>query len=156
MAALWSGGPGVWVCQLVAGAVLGIACAIAVGLAGRILKRGLHAAGLGAADRFAGGALGLAEGALFVGLAIWLGVALLGREHPELADTESLRAFEVIENWVLESDPEPRGTSASRVSSEPQLRALASAPVPGSARPGDPERPLPERCARRSPVRRIG
>jgi len=99
VAAAWPGGPGVWICSLVAGGVLGIATAVVVGLTGRAIKRGLHAAGLGTADRVAGAGLGLAEGALCVGLLVWLGVAVLGRDDPRLADSLALAGYEEAETW---------------------------------------------------------
>lgn len=99
VAAMWPAGPGVWVCSLVAGGVLGIATAVVVGLIGRAIKRGLHAAGLGTADRVAGSVLGFAEGVLCVGLLIWLGVAALGRDDPRLADSRAFAAYQEAENW---------------------------------------------------------
>ena len=60
----------------------------------------MRAAGLGPADRTAGSLLGLAEGFLIAGLLIWLAVAVVGKEHELLKNTEILRAYEVVELWI--------------------------------------------------------
>ncbi len=80
-----------------AGAGIGLATALAVGLSGRLLRRGLHAAGLGPADRFAGGLLGVAEGALVAAVLLVVGIVAVGRDHPLLAGSRSLEALERVE-----------------------------------------------------------
>jgi membrane protein required for colicin V production len=65
-----------------------------VAMAGRIVRRGVRAAGLGLADRLAGGGLGAAEGALAAGILLLALVSLLGSDHPGLAGSRSLELFE--------------------------------------------------------------
>jgi uncharacterized membrane protein required for colicin V production len=83
--------------RILAGAAVGIGAALAVGLTGRVVRRGLHAVGLGLPDRLAGAAIGAAEGALVVAVALLLAIALLGRAHPLLAHSRALAAFERAE-----------------------------------------------------------
>ena len=83
--------------RLLAGAAIGLGAAIGVGICGRIVRRGIEAAGLGLADRLAGGAIGAAEGALLVAIALLIGVTLVGRDHPLLAHSRTLAAFERAE-----------------------------------------------------------
>ncbi len=88
----------------IAGALL-VALSIAlVTVAARWLRRGAAAAGLGWADRLGGGALGAAEGALMV-VALLLALSwVLGRDHPSLASSRSLAAFEQLEDAVASRD----------------------------------------------------
>ena len=83
--------------KILAGSVVGLTAAIAVGLLGRLVRRGVHAAGLGLPDRLAGAAIGAAEGALVVGVLLLAAITLLGREHPTLARSRTLVAFEQAE-----------------------------------------------------------
>lgn len=69
---------------LVAGVAL-----VAVSAAGAFVRRGLHAVGLGLADRVGGAALGVAEGALAVAIALSLAGGLLGADHPWLRASEA-------------------------------------------------------------------
>lgn len=89
-----------------AAVLLAIASALVVGFSGRLLRRGLHAAGLGGADRFAGGILGLAEGVLLVGLALWIGIQAFDRNHPSIENTVLLQLFERIEVFVGDTAPD--------------------------------------------------
>lgn len=70
---------------------------LAVRLAGALLRRGVHAVGLGFLDRLAGGILGAAEGALVLGLGLLLTGAVVGRDHPQLAESRALAALERAE-----------------------------------------------------------
>jgi membrane protein required for colicin V production len=83
--------------RVLAGAAIGLAAALAVGVCGRLVRRGVEAAGLGFADRLAGGAIGAAEGALLVAIALLVAVTLVGRDHPALARSRTLVAFERAE-----------------------------------------------------------
>lgn len=67
---------------LIAGAAL-----VAVSAAGAFVRRGLHAVGLGLADRVGGAALGVAEGALALAIALSLAGGLLGADHPWLRES---------------------------------------------------------------------
>jgi len=84
--------------RVVAGAVIAVAIIVGVAGAGRLLRRGVRWAGLGFADRLAGGAVGAAEAALVVVIGMLLADALVGRDHPALADSRTLAAFESAEH----------------------------------------------------------
>jgi uncharacterized membrane protein required for colicin V production len=116
--------------KLLAGAGVGLAAALAVGLAGRLVRRGVRAAGLGLADRLAGAALGAAEGALVAGVVLLVAVTLLGPAHPLLARSQALSGFALLERLA-------RGGESSF--------ADVAAPPPtskerGESRPPDPLR----------------
>ena len=89
--------------QLFAGSLLALGTALAVGLLGRLFRRGLQAAGLGAADRLAGGVIGTAEGALVVGIGLFLAITLVGRDHPVLETSRTLETFSRAEQFARES-----------------------------------------------------
>jgi uncharacterized membrane protein required for colicin V production len=78
--------------RVVAGAVIAVAVIVSVAVVGRLLRRGVRWAGLGFADRLAGGVVGAAE------------AALVGRDHPVLADSRTLAAFESAERLAHQSD----------------------------------------------------
>jgi membrane protein required for colicin V production len=85
----------------VAGAGLAIGTVAVVILLGRALQRTLNAAGLGWADRMAGGLLGAAEGVLVAGILLVLGTEVLGRDHAAFSETASLAVLEEYE-WLSE------------------------------------------------------
>jgi uncharacterized membrane protein required for colicin V production len=97
--------------KILAGAAVGLGAAIAIGLLGRLVRRGVHAAGLGLPDRLAGAAIGAAEGALVVGVALLAAITLLGRDHPTLARSRVLGAFEQAER-VARGDLAARDVAA--------------------------------------------
>jgi membrane protein required for colicin V production len=101
--------------EILAGTAVGLGAALAVGLVGRLVRRGVHAAGLGLADRVAGAAIGAAEGALLVGIALLLAILLVGRGHPLLARSRTLATFERAERLA-------RGELASDVAAPPPTR----------------------------------
>jgi membrane protein required for colicin V production len=76
--------------KILAGAILAVAAVLAVGLLGRLVRGGLHRAGLGALDRLGGGMLGAAEGALLLAVLVLGATALLGPTHPWLADSRAV------------------------------------------------------------------
>lgn len=88
---------GLFAAKLAAGGLIGIAAIFGVAIVGRFVRRGARLAGLGMADRLAGSVLGGAEGALVVGLLLLLGITLVGRDHPALASSHTLSAFEQVE-----------------------------------------------------------
>jgi len=90
--------------RVVAGAVIAVAIIVTVALAGRLLRRGVRWAGLGFADRLAGGVVGAAEASLVVVIGMLFAVALAGRDHPALADSHTLAAFESAERLAHQSD----------------------------------------------------
>lgn len=81
----------------IAGAAIAGLTLAAVVIAGRLVARGIHAVGLGWADRLGGGLLGATEGVLVTALLLLLAGHVLGRAHPVLADSRSLAAFEQLE-----------------------------------------------------------
>lgn len=83
-----------------AGALLAVGSIAAVATAGRVLRRGARAAGLGFADRIAGGAVGAAEGALVVALLLLGTTWWVGADHPVLTASRSYRAFENLQALV--------------------------------------------------------
>jgi membrane protein required for colicin V production len=97
--------------QVLAGALVGLAALLAVGTLGRLVRRGVHGVGLGLADRLAGAAIGAAEGALVVGVALLVAVTLMGREHPLLARSRTLGAFEQAER-LARGDAAPLDVAA--------------------------------------------
>ena len=68
--------------------------------------------GLGLADRLAGAAIGAAEGALVVGVALFAAVLLVGRAHPLLADSRVLASFERAERVARGERPAPTDVAA--------------------------------------------
>jgi membrane protein required for colicin V production len=92
----------------VAGALLTAVVLVAVALFAREMRQGLRPVGHGILDRVAGGALGLAEGLLVVGvLTVSLG-ALLGREHALVVTSHSLAWVEHIEQAFTPATVESR------------------------------------------------
>jgi membrane protein required for colicin V production len=89
-----------------AGAAIALAAIAAFALAGRIARRLLGAAGLGLADRLGGGALGAAEGALLVAIALGAVAWTLGPDVPWLRGSRSAAAFDEVQR-LAERLPEP-------------------------------------------------
>jgi len=92
------------VARIAAGAVIAVAVIVSVTAVGRVLGRGVRWAGLGFADRLAGGVVGAAEAALVVVIGMLFAVALAGRDHPVLAGSQTLAAFESAERLANQSD----------------------------------------------------
>ncbi len=103
----------------VAGLALGTLLAVA--MVGRLIRRGLQFAGLGLADRLAGGCLGALEGALVVGLVLGGASTVLGRDHAWLASSQALAAYERIRAEALPD--EPQATPARDVAAPAPRRA---------------------------------
>jgi membrane protein required for colicin V production len=93
--------------RVLAGGVIAIFVIVVVAGVGRVLRRGARWAGLGFADRVAGGVLGTAEGCLVLVVLMLLGIAVAGRDHPDLADSRALAAFENVERLVQQTRPMP-------------------------------------------------
>jgi len=85
---------GDWTARIAAAVLLVVVVLAGVGIAGRMIRRGARAVGLGFADRLGGGVLGAAEGLLVAGLVVALTAALLGRDHPALDDSQALAALD--------------------------------------------------------------
>lgn len=84
----------------ISGAVIAITSVVIVGMVGRWIKRGAHAAGLGWADRLGGSALGAAEGALVVALIVVAASWVVGRDHPQIAHSRTLEAYDEVQDFV--------------------------------------------------------
>jgi membrane protein required for colicin V production len=96
----------------IAGAALVIGAVVVVAFAGRLLQRGVRAAGLGWADRTGGALLGGAEGLLVAGLLLLILSATLGREHAFVADSHSIAALEQLEQLAEERELRPIDVAA--------------------------------------------
>jgi membrane protein required for colicin V production len=90
--------------RIAAGVVIAVAVIVSVATAGRVLRKGARWVGLGFADRLAGGVLGAAEGALVVVVLMLIGTTVVGRDHPAVAGSRTLAAFESAER-VARADP---------------------------------------------------
>jgi len=89
---------GALVAPWVAGAAIVVAGIAAAVILGRLGKRGAKLAGLGWIDRAGGVVLGSAEGLLVAGILLSIAAAVLGREHPVIASSRSLVAFERLQH----------------------------------------------------------
>ena len=87
-----------------AGALLTIGTIGAMAVGAKLLRRGAKAAGLGWADRAGGALLGAAEGVLIAAVGLGVTDTLIGREHPVLARSQSLVAFESLERMAREGE----------------------------------------------------
>lgn len=90
----------------ISGAFILIATVALVGFAGRYLKRGAQAVGLGWADRLGGGVLGLAEGALVATLVVMGATLVLGRDHDSIDKSRSVAAVDVLQEYVSTNYPD--------------------------------------------------
>ncbi len=86
----------------IAGFVIALSTAACMGLVGRLARKGVRLAGLSWFDRVGGGALGLAEGTLVSILVVLGAVWVVGREHPGVADSRSLAAYDAVQDAVME------------------------------------------------------
>jgi membrane protein required for colicin V production len=98
--------------RVLAGFGIGLAALLAVGVLGHVVQRSVRFVGLGLADRLAGAAIGAAEGALVVGVALFAAVLLVGRAHPLLADSRVLASFERAERVARGERPAPTDVAA--------------------------------------------
>lgn len=96
----------------IAGAALAIGSVAAVAIVGRLLRRGVRAAGLGWADRAGGALLGGAEGVLVAGLLLLILCAALGRGHAFVAGSHSIAALERLEQLADERELRPIDVAA--------------------------------------------
>ena len=93
-----SGGEvGSLVAPWLAGTAIVVAGIAGTVILGRLGKRGARLAGLGWIDRAGGVVLGSVEGLVVVGILLSVAATLLGREHPMIASSRSLVAFEHLQ-----------------------------------------------------------
>jgi uncharacterized membrane protein required for colicin V production len=84
------------------GALIAIGSVGVVAIVGRLLRRGAQLAGLSWADRLGGAAIGAAEGALVALVIVLACTWTIGREHPAVADSRSLAAYDEVTKFVDE------------------------------------------------------
>jgi membrane protein required for colicin V production len=87
--------------------LLAFATVLALVLIGKVLHRGIQAAGLGWADRVGGAVLGSVEGLIVVAIMVLLATGIVGREHPALANTRVLAMVEQLESLAAEPTADP-------------------------------------------------
>ncbi len=90
--------------RIVAVGVIFLAVIVAAGVAGRLVRKGFRAAGLGMVDRLAGAVLAAAEGALVVAVLV-LGISLVGGRTTLLDGSHTLRVIELIEPFSPDIAP---------------------------------------------------
>jgi len=98
--------------RIAAGVAIAVAVIVIVAIVGRMVRKGARWAGLGFVDRLAGGALGAAEGAMVVVVLMMLGIAVVGRDFPALADSRALAILESAERLVLGTEQTPPPSDA--------------------------------------------
>ena len=91
------GGIGAATAPWIAGVALAVTTATAISVAGRLLQRGVRAAGFSWVDRMGGAILGAALGVLLVAVGVWAVAFVLGRDHASIEDSHSLRVLERLE-----------------------------------------------------------
>lgn len=84
----------------------------AVALLGRLVRRGVKAAGLGFADRIAGAGLGAAEGLLVVSLGLAALGAALGRDHPAFTGSQAYAYFDRAQRAIVGEPVRPQDVAA--------------------------------------------
>ena len=92
--------PATWI----AGAAIGIATIALLGTAGRVLRRGVSAVGLGWADRIGGAAIGAAEGALASGVILVVTTWAAGHDSPIIENAKSIEILDSLQEYVAEND----------------------------------------------------
>ena len=86
----------------IAGAVLGLGTVALLGTAGKMLRKGVSAVGLGWADRIGGGALGAAEGALAAGVILVVATWAAGHDSPLIENSRSIEVLDDLQDYLAE------------------------------------------------------
>ena len=86
----------------IAAVVIGIGVVFIVGAAGKMLRKGAHAVGLGWADRLAGGVIGFAEGALAAGVILVVTTWAAGADSPLIEKSKSIEVLEGLQGYLAE------------------------------------------------------
>ncbi len=84
----------------IAGAVIAVFTILAISIVGRVIRRGARLAGLGIADRLAGGVVGAAEGALVAGLVIVGATWVTGPDSDFVSEARSVHVLEQLQEYV--------------------------------------------------------
>lgn len=95
----------------VAGGLMAVCTVILVALVGRVVRRGLHIAGLGWADRVGGAVIGASEGLIIAMLLVLGATWALGRDHPVISESRSLEAYDMVRTYLSENDNLPKVAS---------------------------------------------
>ncbi|MFP6641520.1 MAG: CvpA family protein [Myxococcota bacterium] len=91
----------------IAGGVIAVCTVILVALVGRIVRKGLHMAGLSWADRIGGAAIGASEGLIIAMLLVLGATWAFGRDHPVIAQSRSLEAYDQVRTYLSENESLP-------------------------------------------------
>jgi membrane protein required for colicin V production len=86
----------------IAGAAIAIVAIVALGSLGKVLRRGVHAVGLGWADRIAGGFIGAAEGALVAAVLLVVATWAAGPDSPLVENSKSIEILDGLQKYVVE------------------------------------------------------
>jgi membrane protein required for colicin V production len=86
----------------IAGIAIGLATVAIIGIAGKLLRRGAHAVGLGWADRVAGGVIGGAEGALAAGVILVVALWTAGPDSSMVEDSKSMELLDDLQEYLAE------------------------------------------------------
>lgn len=110
-----------------AGGVVVVAAIVFVTLVGAIVRRIVSTAGLSFVDRIGGAAVGFAEGALLVGLALFGATEILGPKDPLLSGS---RAVALFQEWSGRDAAAERSAAAgahAAFTAPPSARGAGSA-----------------------------
>lgn len=102
--------------RLAGGALVALGAVFVVVAIGGFVRKRVHAGGLGFFDRIAGGALGLAEGALLAGVALIGLIGLVGSDHEVLRGS---RGVELLAEARALASGAPPDVAAPPPSEEP-------------------------------------
>ena len=86
----------------IAGIAIGLSTVAVIGVAGKFLRRGAHAVGLGWADRIAGGVIGGAEGALAAGVILVVALWTAGPDSSLVEDSKSMEVLDELQDYMAE------------------------------------------------------
>ena len=114
---VFAGDGGVWLAErsgiaesvavAVAGIAIGVGALALLAMTGRYAKLGIDKAGLRLFDRLGGALLGSAEGLIVAAVVLLVAIFAFGRDDPLVADSKSVEAFDVLEEWALGPDDGP-------------------------------------------------
>lgn len=116
------GAIGELVAPWLAGGALAVGAIGATALVGRFARRGARVVGLGWADRAGGAVLGTAEGLLVAGILVGLIGYFAGRNHPAIARSRSLVAFQELERLARNGELPELDLPLPQVSARPPER----------------------------------
>ena len=86
----------------IAGIAIGLGTVAVLGTAGRLLRRGARAVGLGWADRVGGGLIGAVEGALAAAVVLVVATWAAGPESPLVENARSVDVLENVQSYLAE------------------------------------------------------